>query len=74
MTKQEYERVRQEVAKKYKDRISELEMQNQRLAEMIIETRREKDRLELQVVTYERKLNSIPESLRSIMTMCDHLF
>ena len=73
MTKQEYEKIRKDVAKKYKDRIAELEIQNLRLSEMIIEERKERVELERQVVYYKSKLDSVPESLRAIITMCDRL-
>ena len=58
MTKQEYERVRQEISKKYKDQIQELKAENLRLKEMIIEERKENDKLKSELSSVKQKLES----------------
>ena len=58
MTKQEYERVRQEISKKYKDQIQELKAENLRLKEIIVEERKEKDKLKSELEVTKEKLDS----------------
>lgn len=57
MTKKEYEKVRQEVSKKYKDEIQELKRENVRLSEMVIEGRKERYELGKQLKEMKSKLD-----------------
>ena len=57
MTKKEYEKVRQEVSKKYKDEIQELKRENVRLSEMVIEGRKERYAAEKQLKEMKSKLD-----------------
>jgi hypothetical protein len=71
MTKQEREKIRQEIAKKYKDRITELELENQRLKEMLNEEHKQRVKAENTLYylknEYEKFKNAIPESMKNML-------
>lgn len=62
MTKKEYERVRVEIAKKYKDEIQEVKLENIRLKEMIVEERKEKEDLKKKLRVLQDKIDRLPNS------------
>jgi regulator of replication initiation timing len=73
MTKQEYEKVRQEVAKRYKDRISELERKNALMNKEYVSMLEENHKLKRENAALRNKLNEIPESIRNIMELTNVL-
>ena len=73
MTKQEYEKVRQEVAKRYKDRISDLERKNMLMNEEYMKRLEEIRKLKRENACLRSKLDEIPDSIKNIMELIKHI-
>lgn len=69
MTKQEYEKVRQEVAKRYKDRISELERKNAMMEKEFTNVFKENHKLKKEIAYYKKKYNELPAYIRNMMDL-----
>lgn len=71
MTKQEREKIRQEIAKQYKERITELELENQKLKEMLNEEHKQRVKAENALYylknEYEKFKNAMPESMKNML-------
>lgn len=73
MTKQEYEKIRQEVAKRYKDEISDLRRKNNMMNEEYVKVRKENYELKKQIAYYKKKYDELPEYIRNIIKLDDML-
>lgn len=71
MTKQEYEKVRQEIAKRYKDKISELERKNALMNKEFTNVLKENHKLKREIAYYKKKYNGLPEYIRNMMDLTD---
>ena len=73
MTKKEYEKVRQEVAKRYKDKISDLERRSVLMKEEYMKLLEENRELRRKEAALRSDLNDIPESIKNIMELLDRI-
>lgn len=73
MTKQEYEKVRQEVAKRYKDEISDLRRRNNMMNDEYVKIREENHKLKKEIAYYKKKYNELPAYIRNIIKLDDML-
>ena len=67
MTGTEYEKIRQDVAKKYKSEIQELKFENMRLKKMILEERMAKEKAEAQLEAAKTKLSKLSKGDQMLM-------
>lgn len=73
MTKQEREKIRQEIAKRYKERITELELENQRLIKILNEEHNLRIAAERKVDRLEEEYKKVPDSFKALAKMTDTL-
>ena len=71
MTKQEYEKIRQEVAKRYKDEISDLRRRNSMMNDEYVKIRKENHKLKKEIAFYKKKYNELPAYIRNIIKLDD---
>lgn len=71
MTKQEYEKIRQEVAKRYKDEISDLRRRNSMMNDEYVKIRKENHKLKKEIAYYKKKYNELPAYIRNIIKLDD---
>lgn len=69
MTKKEYEKIRQEVAKRYKDEISDLRRRNNMMNEEYVKIRKENHKLKKEIAYYKQKYNELPAYIRNIIKL-----
>mgnify|MGYP003309035488 CR=1 FL=1 len=73
MTKQEREKIRQEIAKQYKERITELELENQKLIKILNEEHNLRIAAERKVDRLEAKYEKVPDSFKALVEMTSKL-
>ena len=73
MTKQEYERVRQEVAKKYKDKIADLEKEKAILGEWCKEKDQENKELKAELKRLRAAYDHMPDSVKGMIKVFNQL-
>ena len=73
MTKQEREKMRQEIAKQYKEKIRELELQNQKLIKLFNEEHNLRIAAENQVNRLKEKYEKVPDSFKALVEMTNVL-
>ena len=71
MTKQEYEKIRQEVAKRYKDEISDIRRRNSMMNDEYVKIRKENHKLKKEIAFYKKKYNELPAYIRNIIKLDD---
>ena len=71
MTKKEYEKIRQEVAKRYKDEISDLRRRNNMMNDEYVKIQEENHKLKKQIACYKKKYDELPEYIRNLMDLAD---
>ncbi len=72
ITKKEYERVRQEIAKKYKDKIEELQSKNAILAKWYTEKEEENRKLKGELIRLRAAYAQLPDSIKDMMKLLNH--
>ena len=72
ITKKEYERVRQEIAKKYKDKIEELQSKNAILAKWCTEKEEENRKLKKELIRLRSAYAQLPDSIKDMMKLLNH--
>ena len=69
MNKIEYERVRSNIAKRYKGRLEQLELEILKLNQENLQLRKDNQALERQVKKYKAELDRIPDSQKTLLGM-----
>ena len=73
MTKQEREKIRQEIAKQYKEKIRELEFQNQKLIKLFNEEHNLRIAAENKVDRLKEEYEKVPDSFKALVKITDTL-